>query len=166
MDLHQGVHSVSPLIARHDLRPGDHLLQIAREVFNILPEDGPLVVIIDNLGGFWPSDSVRFSQLHISESWLKDFCSRIADGDEPALAQIDEVSVVGAALTTDSVHCGYVIIALPNYTPESTLANVDLIEIVLSQFSLIAQLIEKNNTLYQLRMKHLSPSLPMAPAYS
>jgi len=44
--------------------------------------------------------------------------------------------------------------ALPQYNPESTLINIDLIEILLSQFSLIAKLIEKNNLLYETQMKH------------
>ncbi|MEK7992603.1 MAG: hypothetical protein AAB403_02255, partial [Planctomycetota bacterium] len=54
--------------------------------------------------------------------------------------------------------CGYVIVALPNYSPESTLVNIDLIETLLSQFSLIARLIEKNNRLYESQVKHYRAS--------
>jgi hypothetical protein len=49
-----------------------------------------------------------------------------------------------------------VIVALPQYSPESTLINIDLIEIVLNQISLIAKLVEKNNLLYELQMKQFS----------
>jgi hypothetical protein len=34
------------------------------------------------------------------------------------------------------------------------LINIDLLEILLSQLSLIAKLIEKNNLLYEVQMKH------------
>jgi hypothetical protein len=49
-----------------------------------------------------------------------------------------------------------VIIALPQYSPESTLINIDLIETLLNQTGLIAKLIEKNNILCELQMKQLS----------
>jgi hypothetical protein len=55
---------------------------------------------------------------------------------------------------TNQSDCGYAMIALPNYSPESTLVNIDLIEMVLNQFSLIVKLIEKNNLLYEVQMKH------------
>jgi hypothetical protein len=49
-----------------------------------------------------------------------------------------------------------VIIALLQYSPESTLINIDLIETILNQTGLIAKLIEKNNLLCELQMKQLS----------
>jgi hypothetical protein len=59
-------------------------------------------------------------------------------------------------LATEQTNCGYVIIALPQYSPESTLINIDLIEILLNQTGLIAKLIEKNNLLHELQMKQFS----------
>ena len=128
--------------------------QIARQVFEILPESGPLVMIMDTEGNSWPSNSDDFAKLNISESFFKRICAKIDDGAEPVIAQTDECSVVGAQLATDSSNCGYVIIALPQYTPESTLANINLIEMLLNQLGLIAKLIEKNNLLYEVQMKH------------
>jgi len=66
----------------------------------------------------------------------------------------DDCSVIAAQLATEHSNCGYVIIALPQYSPESILINIDLIEILLNQIGLIAQLIEKNNLLYEVQMKH------------
>ena len=128
--------------------------QIARQVFEILPEGGPLVMIMDAEGNSWPSSSHDFAKLNISESFFKRICAKIDDGAEPVVAQTDDCSVAGAQLATDSSNCGYVIIALPQYTPESTLANINLIEMLLNQLGLIAKLIEKNNLLCEVQMKH------------
>ncbi len=127
--------------------------QIARQVFEILPESGPLVMIMDTEGNSWPSNSHDFAELNISEPFLKRIRAKIDDGVEPVVAQTDDCSVVGAQLATEESNCGYVVIALPQYTPESTLANIDLIEMLLNQLGLIARLIEKNNLLYEVQMK-------------
>ena len=127
--------------------------QIAREVFEVLPERGPLVLIRDRRGNSWPSDSEEFTKLNISEPFLKELCAKIDDGAEPVVTQSDDCSIIGAELATERGNCGYVIIALSNYSPESTLINIDLIEVLLNQFSLIAKLIEKNDLLYEAQMK-------------
>jgi len=128
--------------------------QIARQVFEILPEGGPLMMISDGQGNTWPSNSDDLPKLNIDEAFLREVCAKIDDGDEPVMTQIGDCSIVAAQLTTERSHCGYVIIALPQYSPESTLANIDLVEILLGQLSLIARLIEKNNHLYEVQMKH------------
>ena len=128
--------------------------QVARQVFEVLPEHGPILLIIDRDGHNWPSDSEEYAKLNISESFLKDLCAKIDDGAEPVITQINDCSIVAAQLATERNNCGYVIIALPQYGPESTLINIDLIEILLSQLRLIAKLIEKNNLLYEVQMKH------------
>ena len=128
--------------------------QIARQIFEVLPERGPIVVIIDREGNSRPSDPEEFAKLNISESFLKELCAKIDDGAEPVVTGADECSVIAAQLATEHSNCGYVIIALPQYSPESTLINIDLIETLLNQVSLIAKLIEKNNLLYEVQMKH------------
>ncbi len=128
--------------------------QIARQIFDILPEQGPVMLIMDKDGNCWPSDSEEFAKLKIDESFLRDVCGNIDDGAEPVVTQSDDCSIIAAQLTTERTDCGYVIILLPNYSPESTLINIDLIEIALNQINLIAKLIEKNNLLYELQMKH------------
>ena len=127
--------------------------QIARQIFEDLPERGPIMVIMDRDGNIWPSDSEEFAKLNISEPFLKELCAKIDDGAEPVITQANDCSVVAAQLATEQNNCGYVIIALPQYSPESTLINIDLIEMLLNQISLIAKLIEKNNLLYEVQMK-------------
>jgi hypothetical protein len=128
--------------------------QIARQIFEVLPEGGPTIIIMDREGNNWPSDPEEFAKLNISESFLKDLCAKIDDGAEPVVTGADDCSVIAAQLATERSNCGYVVIALPQYSPESILINIDLIEILLNQIGLIAQLIEKNNLLYEVQMKH------------
>lgn len=128
--------------------------QIAREIFEVLPEQGPVMVIIDRDGNSWPSDSEQFAKLNISESFLKRLCAKIDDGAEPVVTGVNDCSVIGTQLATERSNCGYVIIALPKYSPESTLVNIDLIEMLLNQTGLIAKLIETNNLLHEAQMKH------------
>jgi len=130
--------------------------QIARQMFEILSDGGPVMAIVDRDGHFWPSDSERFSKLNISESFLKELQAKIDDGNEPIVTQVDDCSIIAAQLATERTNCGYVIIALAQYSPESTLINIDLIEILLNQIGLIAGLIEKNNLLYELQMKQFN----------
>ena len=130
--------------------------QVARQIFDILPEQGPIIVIMDRDAHFWPSDSERFSKLDMGEPFLKELCDKIDDGAEPVVTQADDYSVVAAQLATEQTNCGYVIIVLPQYSPESTLINIDLIEILLNQIGLIARLIEKNNLLYEHQVKQYS----------
>jgi len=119
--------------------------QIARQVYQVLPEQGPIMVIMDRKGNCWPSDSERFAKLNISEVFLRELGAKIDDGDEPVVSQGDGYGLVAAQLATDRTNCGYVMLIFPQYGPETTLANSDLIELVLSQLGLIARLIEKNN---------------------
>ncbi len=130
--------------------------QIARQIFEILPEQGPVMVIMDRDGNRWPSDSEKFSKLNLDESFLDGLCAKIDDGAEPLVTQVNDFSIVAGQLATEQTNCGYVIIALPQYSPEFTLINIDLIEILLNQISLIAKLVEKNTLLYELQTRQLS----------
>jgi len=145
-----GIHDslLSPVAALNE--------QVARQVFELLPERGPVMIIMDREGNCWPSDFERFSELNVSKEFLKEICGKIDDGAEPVVTQANDCSVVAAQLATEQTNCGYVLLAMPQYSPESALANIDLIEILLSQISLIARLIEKNNLLYELQMKQFS----------
>jgi len=123
--------------------------QIARQVFDVLPDDGLIMVIIDRDGHVWPSDSERFLEVGLAEPFLSELCAKIDDGVEPVVSQLAEHSIIASQLATDRSNCGYLVVVLPRYSPESTLANIDLIEVLLNQVGLIARLIEKNNLLYE-----------------
>lgn len=128
--------------------------QVARQIFEIFPDGGAVMVIVDRDGHYWPSDSAAFTKLNINETMISDICEKIDDGVEPLITQIDETSLISGQLITDRTNCGYVIIAMPKNSPETAMANIDLLEIVLNQVNLIAKLIEKNNLLYELQLKH------------
>lgn len=130
--------------------------QVAKEIFELLPERGPIMVIADREGHRWVSDPERFSKLNVRDSFWSKLCVKIDDGDEPVVTRADDCGIVAAELTTDETKCGYVIVILPQYSPESTLINIDIVETILSQTSLIAALIEKNNKLYEFQRKQLS----------
>ncbi len=87
---------------------------------------------------------------------MRELCAKIDDGAEPVITQADDFSIIAAQLATERTDCGYVIIALPQYSPESTLINIDIIETLLNQTGLIAKLIEKNNLLQELQTKQFS----------
>jgi hypothetical protein len=131
--------------------------QIARQVFDLLPEDGPMMVILSKEGNCWPSDAEGFTQLGLSDGYIKELCAKIDDGEEPIITNINDFSLVATALATERSDCGYILIVLPHYSPESTMANIGLIEILLSQVGLIAHLIEQNTMLYERQMRQLVP---------
>lgn len=151
MDIYESL--CSPGFVRKDSL-GELTEQIARQIFEVLSECGPVMVIMDRDGNSWPSDAEEFAKLNISESFLKEVCAKIDDGAEPVVTEVNDCSVIAAQLATERSNCGYVIIALPQYSPESTLVNIDLIEMLLNQIGLIAKLIEKNHFLYEVQMKH------------
>ncbi|NIP25224.1 MAG: hypothetical protein GWN67_10915 [Phycisphaerae bacterium] len=129
--------------------------QIAGEIFDILPEDGPIVIIVGRDGKYHVSDSEKFSVLNISEPFVKGLCAKIDDGTEPVVTQLNDFGIVASQLATDETNCGYVIIALPQYNSESTLINIGLIEMLLNQIGLIARLVETKGLAYELQMKQL-----------
>jgi hypothetical protein len=130
--------------------------QVARQVFEIISEEGPLVVIMDGDGNCRPSNSEKFASLNLSQAWLKTFRSKINDGVEPLISYVQNYGIVGAKLCTDRSTCGYILMAMEEQGPESMLAKLELVEILLNQFNTIAKLIEQCNSLYQNQAKQCS----------
>jgi len=128
--------------------------QIARQVFEALPERGPVLVIMDREGNCWPSNSEEFGKLGLDETLLADLRAKVDDGAEPVITQVGETSLAVAQLATDRTKCGYLLVALARYSCESTLTNIDLVEALLNQIALIARLIEKSNTLTHAHIRH------------
>ena len=79
--------------------------QIARQVFEVLPEQGPILLIMDRDGHRWPSDSEEYAKLNISEQFLKELCAKIDDGAEPVITQINDCSIVATQLATERSNC-------------------------------------------------------------
>jgi hypothetical protein len=133
-----------------------HLLneQIARQVFEVLPEHGPILALMDRDGRMWPSHPEEFAKLNLSAALLKDLRAKVDDGAEPVITQVGETSVIVAQLATDRTNCGYMVLALACRRPEATLANIDLVEAMLSQITLIARLIERGRMLTKSHVNH------------
>ncbi len=126
---------------------------LAEQIFGMIPEQGPLVVIMDNEGNCRASDSELFEKLNLNKEWIDNFCSKISDGVEPVISHIDNYGVIGAQLIGEHNMCGYVIMVTEEAGLESMLAKIELLEMILNQFNLIAQLTEKCNTFYQIQAK-------------
>ncbi len=133
--------------------------QFCRRLFELLPDEGPVLVLMDRDGHCWPSDSKRFAALKLTEAFLKELCAKVDDGDEPIITPARDCTLVASQVATDNTVCGYMIIILPHYSPESALANIDLIEIVLNQFDLIAKLTESVHLLNERRIEHYASCL-------
>jgi hypothetical protein len=135
--------------------------QVARQVFETLPDNGPLVLIMDRDGHHWPSDSQAFAELHISDAFLDELAVRINDGTEPVITQAEKCSVIAAELATERTRCGYIALILTQDGPEQAITNIGLLETITGLINLVAKLIEKNVLLYELQ----SRSLPKTAQY-
>jgi hypothetical protein len=133
-----------------------HLLneQIARQVFDVLPERGPVLLLLDRDGSCWPSNPEELARLNLSDAFLKDLRAKVDDGAEPVITQVGDASVTIAQLSTDRTNCGYVVVILSRHSAESTLADIDLVEALLNQIALIARLIEKSSMLTKSHVSH------------
>jgi hypothetical protein len=130
--------------------------QVARQIFGLLGDVCPLVIIMDMAGHCRPSDTERFAELGVSESYLSELRSKIDDGYEPVITELDGCAIVAGQLSSERTDFGYVVLAFEQCGPEATLGGIDLVELVLNQFNLIATLIEKNNSLIELQTKQMS----------
>ena len=127
--------------------------QIARRVFEGFGECGPILAIMDRSGNCWASDPERFDRMHPGETILVDLWSTVDDGSEPAVAQVGNTSVATAQLATEHTNCGYMVLILASEDAEWTQANMDLVETVFNQVSLVARLIETSSLLSDTQVK-------------
>ncbi len=121
--------------------------QIASQVFGNLPEDGPLIVILDGKGSCCPSDSGKFSSIFSETHLVDQIVARVDDGGDPLISYIGDYAVVATELTSGCAHCGYMIIALPSLAQGSAMENIDLVDTILSMMDIICGLVEKNSRL-------------------
>jgi hypothetical protein len=116
---------------------------IASNIFSVLPEDGPGVVIVDRHGHRYTSEPGLLSSRGITDDSMRDLLARVDDGSEPVILKSGEATLVGTNLTTDRCNYGYVMIILKDYCPVTALANVMLLETILAQMNLVARLTER-----------------------
>ncbi len=121
--------------------------QIARNVFDALPEPGPIVTVMDRGGHCWSSNPPEFAKLRLSPTLLADLRAKVDDGAEPAFTNSQDTSLAMAQLPTENTQCGYLLVALPRCGSELTQTQVDLIESLLNQIAQVACLTEHNHIL-------------------
>ena len=112
--------------------------QIARELFTVIPQPGPFIAILDGMGNYWLSDEERFSQAFTDGDRLEQICARIDDGGDPVICQANDCTIIATQLLTEpikcdeQIDCGYVIIGSEQYSPESVLTNMEMIEAIVT----------------------------------
>jgi hypothetical protein len=121
--------------------------QIARAVFEMLPEGGPLLAIMDGGGCRWVSDPEAFARADLSEPLLDDLRAQVDDGVEPVTAEADAVRVTMTQLATEHTRCGYLVLVFPRSDTGAPAADHDLVEAFLGQITLVANLIESRSML-------------------
>ena len=105
--------------------------QIAGELFKVLPQENVLIAIIDDDKNCWTSDQEKFSRIFNNIQFDHIF-SRIADGDEPIIIEVQDNTVIATQLTVGDINCGYLITALEDKTPEEVLVNMDIMELLIN----------------------------------
>jgi hypothetical protein len=127
--------------------------QIARQVFDAMGENGPLLAIMDRSGNCWASDPEAFDRMCPGDTILEDLWAQVDDGFEPAVGQVGDRSVATAQLATEHTNCGYLVLILAQHDPQGTQAGMDLAEALFSQIALVARLIETSSLLSDTQVK-------------
>lgn len=117
--------------------------RIAQWMFEMLPEGGPLLALVDGSGHYWASDPEAFMQLNLVETLLDDLRAQVDDGLEPATVEVGDTMVLVTQLHTERTNCGYLVLAVPRHGAELSQTSLELIELLLSQVLLVASLVER-----------------------
>jgi hypothetical protein len=134
--------------------------QIARNIFDVLPDGGPIAAIMDRAGHCWSSDPQELANLNLSPSLLADLQARVDDGVEPAFTRTQDTSLTMTQLPTENARCGYLLIVIPRCKSELTQTHIDLVESLLNQISLVAVLTEHNHRLKERQAMYLGVREP------
>lgn len=130
--------------------------RIAGEVFSILPEGSPLMVLIDRGGTCWPSNAEAFEKLNVGGDFLADLQARVDDGAEPAVSQIGDVGVTMVQLATERTNCGYLLLVARRNSSDSTPGGLDMTETLVSLIALAAALVERDSLLAEAQVSSYS----------
>jgi hypothetical protein len=130
--------------------------QIAHQIFDALPERGPIVAIMDRNGQCRPSDPQEFAKLNLGTALLADLRAQVDDGVEPIFTHAGDTSVTVSQLAMEHSGSGYVIVAIPRCGSELTQTHLDLVESLLNQITLVASLVERNHVLNRMQAGYSS----------
>ena len=122
---------------------------------------GPFWVLLDDRRAVCVGDEQRLAELVSDIETLHPFCTQVDDGLEMAICPADDGVVAIGQLGTARSHCGYVLLGLPGYTADTAHANAGMIEMLLGQMNLLADVVEKNNLFHQEHLSRLSKQSPL-----
>ncbi len=138
--------------------------QTARHIFDSLPEEGVMVVIMDRDGTRWTSDSEAFARLGLDDASLAEYRARVDDGVEPVVVQLGDASITMAQLSTDRTNCGYVMVVLSHNSAKPAASDINLLEAYMGQIALVARLTERSRQLMKTRIGYYAdPQAQEAP---
>ncbi len=143
MDMYDAMFSASYVLSE----------QLARHVFDVLEENGPILAIMDRHGNCWASDPEAFDRMHPGQTFLEGLWDQVDDGVEPAVARAGETTVATAQLATAHTNCGYLVLVLPQADSQWTRIDLDLTEALFGQIALVARLIETSSLLSDTQVK-------------
>ena len=113
---------------------------LAACIFDIIPDQGLDIAFIDRQGNIHISDRTNLGEFFSDQEHIDHLITRVTDGDDPVISQFGDYSIVASELSAGNSSCGYVFLALPDANGNSIVANMDLVEFILSQLTLIADL--------------------------
>jgi hypothetical protein len=137
------------------------LKQLGRLVHAEQADFGPFWVLLDDRRAVCVGDEQRLAELVSDIEELGPFFARVDDGLEPVIYPADDGVVAIGHLGTARAHCGYVVLGLPGYTADTAHANAGMIEMLLGQMNLLADVVEKNNLFHQEHLSRLSKQSPV-----
>ncbi len=117
---------------------------LAASIFDIIPDHGLDIAFLDKEGNIHASNQTHLGELFSDQDHINHLIARVKDGDDPVISQFGDHSIVVSELSTGNSSCGYVFLALPDATGSSTIANMDLVEFILNQLTIIADLSQRS----------------------
>jgi len=133
--------------------------QVRGHLFGLLGSEGPTLAVADVDRRVKTNHPSRIGILMADDgALLESLCNRLDDGEDPLVVKVKGGCIAACCLTTERAHCGYLMVVLEGYTPETAGANMPLIEMIFAQAQLTCELIEKNNQLHHWRLVQLSQS--------
>ena len=112
---------------------------LADRIFDIIPDYGLDIAFLDNEGDIHVSDRTYLGEFFSDQDYINHLISRINDGDDPVISHFGDRSIVTSELSAGLAGCGYVFLALPKTV------SVDLVEFILSQLNIIADLSQQSS---------------------
>lgn len=116
--------------------------QLSTVLFDILDEDGPLVVITDSLGSQYNNNEEIFADAFENHDEISQIIGAVADGHDPLRCEVDGYNVYATQLHVENEGCIYAMVAVCGLKSG---AEQCLAEAVLDQIRLVTSMLEKTN---------------------